>query len=66
MGTAIFSEIDRAMIACRGRNLEYFTIAWATLEATIALVTAIKSNSLSLPVSVALRGIAIRISMDRG
>jgi divalent metal cation (Fe/Co/Zn/Cd) transporter len=48
MGTAIFSEIDRAMIARRGRNLEYFTIAWATLEATIALVTAIKSNSLSL------------------
>src|ERR1700761_3385143 len=48
MGTAIYSEMDRAVIARRGRNLEYFTIAWATLEATIALVTAIKSNSLSL------------------
>src|SRR3984893_4444517 len=48
MGTVIFSEIDRAVIARRGRNLEYFTIVWATLEGTIALVTAIKSNSLSL------------------
>lgn len=48
MGMAIYSEMDRAVIARRGRNLEYFTIAWATLEATIALVTAIKSNSLSL------------------
>jgi len=45
MGTAIFSEIDRAVIARRGRNLEYFTIAWATLEATIALVSAIKSKT---------------------
>jgi len=48
MGTSIFSEMDRAVIARHGRNLEYFTIAWAALEATIALVTAIKSNSLSL------------------
>jgi divalent metal cation (Fe/Co/Zn/Cd) transporter len=48
MGTAIYSKMDRAVIARRGRNLEYFTIAWATLEATIALITAIKSNSLSL------------------
>ena len=48
MGTAIYSEMDRAVIARRGRNLEYFTIAWATLEGAIALVTAIKSNSLSL------------------
>lgn len=48
MGTTIFSEIDRAAIARRGRNLEYFTIVWAALESTIGLVTAIKSNSLSL------------------
>lgn len=48
MGTAIFSEVERAVISRRGRNLEYFTIAWAGLEAAIALVTAIHSNSLSL------------------
>ncbi|RZU35486.1 cation transporter [Edaphobacter modestus] len=48
MGTAIFSGMDRAAIARRGRNLEYFTIAWAGLEAAIALVAAIRSNSLSL------------------
>jgi divalent metal cation (Fe/Co/Zn/Cd) transporter len=48
MGTLILSEMDRAVIARRGRNLEYFTFAWAALEAVIALVTAIRSNSLSL------------------
>ena len=48
MGTATFSEVERTVISRRGRNLEYFTIAWAGLEAVIALVTAIHSNSLSL------------------
>jgi divalent metal cation (Fe/Co/Zn/Cd) transporter len=45
MGTA---ELDRAGIARRGRHLELFTIVWALLEASIALATALKSNSVSL------------------
>jgi divalent metal cation (Fe/Co/Zn/Cd) transporter len=48
MATAIVSEVDRAAIARRGHYLELFTIIWAVLEASIALATAMKSNSLSL------------------
>ena len=48
MATVIVSDLDRAAIARRGHNLELFTIGWAILEATIALVTAIKSHSVSL------------------
>jgi divalent metal cation (Fe/Co/Zn/Cd) transporter len=48
MATAIVSDMDRAAIARRGHYLELFTIGWAVLEATIALVTAMKSHSVAL------------------
>ncbi|QHN02658.1 hypothetical protein FTO74_04195 [Granulicella sp. WH15] len=48
MATVIVSDLDRAAIARRGHYLELFTIGWAILEATIALITAMKSHSVSL------------------
>jgi divalent metal cation (Fe/Co/Zn/Cd) transporter len=48
MGTLTFSELDRAGIVRRGRNLEILTILWAGFEAGIALFTAFQTNSLSL------------------
>ncbi len=48
MATVIVSDVDRAAIARRGHYLELFTIGWAVLEASIALVTAMKSHSVSL------------------
>jgi len=48
MGTLTLSELDRAGIVRRGRNLEILTILWAGFEAGIALFTAFQSKSLSL------------------
>jgi divalent metal cation (Fe/Co/Zn/Cd) transporter len=60
MGTLIFSELiglknrkiptelDRAGIVRRGRDLEILTILWAGFEAGIALFTAFLTNSLAL------------------
>jgi divalent metal cation (Fe/Co/Zn/Cd) transporter len=43
-----FSEVDRAILARRGRHLELFTIAWAVAEGVIALISAERAHSLSL------------------
>ena len=48
MAKAVSSHLDRASIARHGRYLEIITIAWAALEAAIALTTAHRSGSLSL------------------
>lgn len=48
MATAVVSEVDRAAIARRGHYLELVTIVWAVVEASIALATSMKANSLSL------------------
>ncbi len=48
MATFLPSHADREAIARRGHYLEVITIGWAICEATIALVTAQRSGSLSL------------------
>jgi divalent metal cation (Fe/Co/Zn/Cd) transporter len=48
MATSLPSHVDREAIARRGHYLEVITIAWAICEATIALVTAQRSGSISL------------------
>ncbi|MFT4111288.1 cation transporter [Silvibacterium sp.] len=48
MATSLPSYTDREAIARRGHYLEVITIIWAICEATIALVTAQRSGSLSL------------------
>jgi len=40
--------IDRVTIAGRGRRLEYFTIAWNTLEGVVAVVAGLVAGSISL------------------
>ncbi len=40
--------MDRSSIARRGKRLEYFTIAWNTLEGLIAIVAGIGASSISL------------------
>jgi len=48
MGTLTFSKADRAGIARIGRHLESFTVVWAGFEAAVALLTAFKTNNISL------------------
>jgi divalent metal cation (Fe/Co/Zn/Cd) transporter len=40
--------MNRAVIARRGRNLEYFTLAWNVLEGVIAIVAGAIAGSISL------------------
>jgi divalent metal cation (Fe/Co/Zn/Cd) transporter len=40
--------MSRAVIARRGRNLEYFTVAWNVLEGVIAIVAGAIAGSISL------------------
>jgi len=40
--------VDRQLIARRGRRLEYFTIAWNTLEGLVAVVAGAFAGSISL------------------
>ena len=40
--------MDRQLIAQRGRHLEYFTIAWNTLEGLVAVVAGALAGSISL------------------
>jgi divalent metal cation (Fe/Co/Zn/Cd) transporter len=40
--------IDRAATARRGRRLEYFTIAWNSVEAIVALIAGLAAGSISL------------------
>src|SRR5437588_8593796 len=46
MGTA--SAIDHAALKRKGRTLEYFTIAWNSLEGLIAIVAGAVAGSISL------------------
>src|SRR5207253_9781587 len=41
-------RIDRAAIAHRGKQLEYFTIIWNSLEAAIAITAGAVAGSISL------------------
>jgi hypothetical protein len=40
--------LDRRAIAERGKRLEYFTIAWNTLEGLIAFAEGLTAGSISL------------------
>jgi len=40
--------MDRQTIARRGRHLEYFTIAWNSLEGLVAVVAGVLAGSISL------------------
>jgi divalent metal cation (Fe/Co/Zn/Cd) transporter len=40
--------LDRATIVRRGRRLEYFTIAWNTLEGLVAIAAGVLAGSISL------------------
>lgn len=40
--------MDRQPIARRGRHLEYFTIAWNSLEGLVAVVAGASAGSISL------------------
>jgi divalent metal cation (Fe/Co/Zn/Cd) transporter len=40
--------LERALIVRRGRRLEYFTIAWNTVEGLVALITGVIAGSISL------------------
>src|SRR5713101_4485417 len=40
--------LDRRMVAQRGRRLEYFTIAWNTLEGLVAVIAGALAGSISL------------------
>ena len=40
--------VDRQLIARRGKRLEYFTIAWNTLEGLVAVVAGAFAGSISL------------------
>ena len=42
------SALERPKDVLRGRRLEYFTIAWNTLEGLIALVSGILAGSIAL------------------
>src|SRR5512140_3680029 len=41
-------QIDRALIARRGRRIEFFTIAWNILEGVVAVLAGMVSSSISL------------------
>ena len=40
--------LDRTLIVKRGRRLEYFTIAWNTIEGLVAVITGVIAGSISL------------------
>ena len=40
--------LDRKAIVCRGRRLEYFTIAWNSIEGLVAVVIGLIAGSISL------------------
>ena len=40
--------LDRHLIAQRGKRLEYFTIAWNTLEGLVALIAGVVAGSIAL------------------
>jgi divalent metal cation (Fe/Co/Zn/Cd) transporter len=40
--------LERALIVRHGRRLEYFTIAWNTVEGLVALITGVIAGSISL------------------
>jgi len=40
--------VDRTQLARRGRNLEYFTIAWNVLEGLVAVIAGMVAGSVSL------------------
>ena len=40
--------VDRTQLARRGRNLEYFTIAWNVLEGLVAVIAGMVAGSISL------------------
>src|SRR6266576_7225753 len=42
------AALDRRLIAQRGKRLEYFTIAWNTLEGLVAVVSGAMAGSISL------------------
>jgi divalent metal cation (Fe/Co/Zn/Cd) transporter len=42
------TELDRQAVALRGRRLEYFTIAWNSLEGLVAVVAGALAGSISL------------------
>jgi hypothetical protein len=42
------SALDRQAIAQRGKHLEYFTVAWNSLEGLVALVAGAFAGSISL------------------
>jgi divalent metal cation (Fe/Co/Zn/Cd) transporter len=42
------SALDRQAVARRGKQLEYFTIAWNTLEGLVAVVAGVLAGSISL------------------
>ncbi|WP_419807060.1 cation transporter [Terriglobus sp.] len=44
----VLPEAERARLARRGRQLEIFTVCWAALEASVALVGAYREHSISL------------------
>ena len=48
MRMAAIDTLERPAALLRGRSLEYFTIAWNTLEGLVALVTGIVAGSISL------------------
>jgi divalent metal cation (Fe/Co/Zn/Cd) transporter len=41
-------SVDRTIFARRGRRLEYFTIAWNSLEGLVAIVAGVVAGSISL------------------
>src|SRR5205807_4638398 len=41
-------SVDRTILARRGRRLEYFTIAWNSLEGLVAIVAGVVAGSISL------------------
>jgi divalent metal cation (Fe/Co/Zn/Cd) transporter len=41
-------ELDRSALARRGRRLEYFTIAWNSLEGLIGVAAGVRAGSISL------------------
>src|SRR6266849_5825080 len=40
--------VDRGLIAARGKRLEFFTIAWNTLEGLVAVIAGALAGSISL------------------
>src|SRR5436305_12805132 len=42
------TTLDRRSIAQRGKRLEYFTIAWNTLEGLVAVIAGAMAGSISL------------------